>query len=238
MKKTILLLICFMLFSFTVSADSVFDTTKEILDNFNIELLDNTDIIITCKNYAFIDSDEQKIIATALQNGLICPIGGIIEPKSDDLTPVYNGLTSYFIKNPEYKLIAGKYDGYKIGGVLITDTTFCIDEPNKFDIYNVAVDKQNNAKAVWKASEVKLPTLYKGKIYIYGDKEIVLYDVYRYSYNIWIKATMDNEKISTACGDILCGYTEDEINLNFMDKEIYFIGDGYENTIKPLYFEF
>ena len=238
MKKTFILVLCFLLVTVNAYADNVFETTKKVLDYFNVQQSENTDILIACKNHAFMDNEERSVFATALKSGLLCTVNGEIDPKSDDLKPIYNGLISYAIKNPEYKIVAGKYDGYKIDSVLITDNIFYLNELNKFDIFNVMVDKQNNAVAVWKADEIKLPTLYKAKIYICGDKNVVLYDVYRYSYNLWIKALDGGKMIESTCGNTLCGYTEDEINLNFMDSEIFFIGDGYENQIKPLFFEF
>lgn len=237
MKKFIVVLTALLMLNTSVFADNLGDSVLKVLTHLNIETDGDLSPLMYCKNYSFIPEEYKEAVATGLKHGILATDDGVINAKSSVLKPLYYGIASYSIKNDNYRLVAGYYVGNKIGGATVDSNTLCLDELMGSELYTAMIDKSNNAVIVWKSGNIVLPTLYRANVYICGDGNLVLYNAERYSFDSWINIMSDKSHIDVPC-TALTGITEEEINLDYLDKTVYFIADGYTKEINPVMFEF
>ena len=237
MKKLIIVLFALLTLTSGVYADNLGDATANVLSHLNMETDGDLSPLMYCKNYSFIPAEYRETVAAGLKYGILATDNGIIKADGNVLKSLYYGLASYSIKSNNYRLVAGYYVGNKISGATVGSSTLCLDELTGSDLFTAMIDKSNNAVIVWRAGNVVLPALYRGTVYICGDGNLVLYNAERYSFDSWISAMGGKSYIDVPCPENM-SITEDEINLYYIDKTVYFIADSYDNKIKPVIFEF
>lgn len=237
MKKLFLVLLALFMLTSSVYADNLGDATAKVLSHLNVETDGDLSPLMYCKNYSFIPDDYKETVAAGLKHGILASDNGVINAEGNVLKSLYYGLASYSIKSDNYRLVAGYYVGNKISGATISSSTLCLDELTGSDLFTAMIDKSNNAVIVWRAGSVVLPALYRGTVYICGDGNLVLYNAERYSFDSWVNAMGGKSHIDVPCPENM-SITEDEINLDYIDKTVYFIADGYDNKIRPVMIEF
>ena len=103
-------------------------------------------VIRKCKNYRSISDDDTKIAARAMSAGLLYPKDNVLDMKSDDLTPLIDGLTAYGLKNG-YKVVTAVYANGEIDKAAVDGDTFVIGELTSGETYTALI-KQNRCAAV------------------------------------------------------------------------------------------
>jgi len=209
-------------------AVTVAEMTRQVMDRFNVGVSDDISVLRLYKNHGLIDDSYKPLLASAIRAGLLVPSDMILEPESDDLTSVKNGLINFGLRNENLRLVAGRYEAFRVGGAVINpDTTLHIDEVAEGEIFTALTDRQNNALAVWKPSGVILPTLYRAKMYIKHENMMVVYNIERLSFNMWLPVSLGEFVEVDLTGTSKGAASDDVINTEFLDETVYYVGEGF-----------
>lgn len=229
MKKIICILtVCLCVLNTSVSAASLEDMTKKVMDYFKIEITGDTSGVNRLQNRRSIKNPA--LISAAINNDVIIARDGLVNEAGVDYTPLTNGLIKKYINNDNYRFVSGRQVDLKRnknivfndGTVYITDT-----ELNYTDIYTCVVDKDDKAIFVWKATDIKQPLLYRLKMYWIEEDELVVTEVYRKEYDLWLKESK-NEFYSF---DVSHVNVNEEFVMKNLDKYIYVFADNYEGKV-------
>ena len=229
MKKIICILtVCLCILNTSVSAASLEDMTKKVMDCFEIEITGDTSGINKLQNRRSIKNPA--LVSAAINNGIIVARDGLVNEAGKDYTPLINGLIKKYIKDDNYKFVSGKQvDLLRNKKVVFNDDTVFITEAdlNYTDIYTCVADKDNVAIFVWKAADIKQPSLYRVKMYWMEEDELIVTEVYRREYDLWLKESKD-EFYSFDVSQI---NLSEEFILKNLDKYIYVFADDYGENV-------
>ncbi len=229
MKKIICILtVCMCVLNTPVSGASLGDMTKRVMDCFKIEITDDTSGINKLQNRRSIKNPA--LISAAINNCVIIARDGLVDEAGTDYTPLTNGLIKKYINDDNYRFVSGRQvDLVRNKNIVFNDDTMLITdtELNYTDIYTCVVNKDNVAIFVWKAADVKQPSLYKLKMYWIEGDELVVTEVYRKEYNLWLKESK-NEFYSF---DVSLINVNEEFIMKNLDKYIYVFADNYGGNI-------
>ena len=130
----------------SVNAANLGEACAEAADRFGVPETADVSVIRKCKNYRSISDDDAKIAARAMSAGLLYPKDNVLDMKSDDLTPLIDGLTEYGLKNG-YKVVTSVYANGEIDKAAVDGDTFVIGELTSGETYTALI-KQNRFAAV------------------------------------------------------------------------------------------
>lgn len=217
-----------MILGISVSAANLGEACAEAADRFGVPETADVSVIRKCKNYRSISDDDAKIAARAMSAGLLYPKDNVLDMKSDDLTPLIDGLTAYGLKNG-YKVVTAVYANGEIDKAAVDGDTFVIGELTSGETYTALI-KQNRCAAVMTPGTLKKPVLYKARLYIADSGTLAFDGVMRYSLGMWMDAGLN--------GRLLLGTPEgfsfdpDFANNNLIDKTMYFYADAETSVVK------
>lgn len=234
MKKIIgILAVCMMLCSVNVSAMNFTEMTEKLVKHYDVKVTDDVSGISKLQNRRNIKNPS--LISAAINSGIIVARNGLVNENGTDFTPLTDGIIKRYIKDEKYKFVSGlKADLLRNQGVIFNKNTFFVTENSKesdlsyTDIYTCVVDKSNNALFVWKAGKVVKPAIYKVKLYWLEEDEMIVTDIYRKEFDLWIKESK-NQFYSLDSSQI--GLSQDFIMKN-LDQYIYIFADSYGENIK------
>jgi hypothetical protein len=211
-----------------------------------IETKVDKNILRLYMDWGFIDENYRDAFAGALHSGLICPEGRLLRPKSNNLSPLINGMIRFSILSPTFDII-----GFS-GAEEITpspDTVFIIDgeikenfAPDANRYYYAVVSKAGRTYVIWQATPEKVLRLYRGRLFLKEGESYILKNPQKKSFGTW-------EDIPGGSGytsvELLGGAVpvrdgkviSDDINLNYLDAQVYILGQESGGVIKASYFE-
>lgn len=233
MKKIIsLLTACVCLLSINVNAANLSEMTEMIMGYYKFEIMEDLSGIEKLQNRRNIQNPA--LISTAINNGVLIVKNGLINEKGTDYTPLTNGIVKRYINDSNYTFISGGYvDLIRNKNVLFNEDTFFITENlresdlNYRDKYTCVTDRDNNVIFLWKSTDFIQPSVYRAKLYWAEEGELVVTDMYKRGFDLWIKVNSGNF-CSLDSSDI--GISQDFI-MNNLDKYIYIFADDYGEKI-------
>lgn len=229
MKKLICILtVCMLCGNICVNGATLGDMTQRVMEYFEVEVTEDTSGIAKLQNRRSIENPA--LISAAVNNGIIIPRDGLVNEKGTDYTPLTDGLIKRYINDNDYRFASGTRVSllrnqnivFDKNTVFITEKSSA-DDLNYTDVYTCVVDRNDTAVFVWKASDIKQPSIYKVKLYWIEGDELVATEMYRKRYDLWLKEsnenfyTLDASRISVS----------EEFIMNNLDKYVYIFADGY-----------
>lgn len=233
MKKILsILTVCFLSLSINVSAANLSEMTEKLMNYYKIEVSEDLSGIGKLQNRRNIKNPA--LISTAINNDIIIARNGLVNENGTDYTPLTDGLIKRYINDENYKFLSGKkVDLIHNQGVRFDKNTFFVtensveDDLNFNDIYTCVVDRENTALFVWKAGDVVKPDVYKVKLYWLEPDEVIVTEIYRKEFDLWIKESK-NQFYSLNSSQI-------SVSQNFimenLDKYVYVFADSYGKNI-------
>jgi len=229
MKKIICIFtVCLCVISTSVSAASLEEMTKKVMDYFKIEVTEDVSGISKLQNRRSISNPE--LFSAAINNGIVIARNGLVNDKGTDYTPLINGLIKKYINNNNYRFVSGQQvDLLRNKNIVFTKSTVFVTEAelNYTDIYTCIVNRDNEVVFVWKSNDIKQPELYRVKLYWAEDNELIVTQVYRKEYDQWLKESKDDFYSLDISG---VNVSETFIMEN-LDKYIYVFADGYGDKV-------
>lgn len=233
MKKLIsLLTVCMCLLSINVNAASLTDMTEKLMDYFKVEVSEDVSGIDKLQNRRNIKNPA--LISAAINNDIIIAKNGLVNENGTDYTPLTDGLIKRYVNDNNYRFVSGiQVDLLRNKNVKFDENTFFVTENseeadlNYTDIYTCVVDKNNTALFVWKAGDVVQPALYRVKMYWMEAGELIVTQIYRKEFDLWIKESrdqfysLDSSQISVS----------QDFVLQNLDKYLYVFADNYGGNI-------
>lgn len=233
MKKLIsLLTVCMCLLSINVNAASLTDMTEKLMDYFKVEVSEDVSGIDKLQNRRNIKNPA--LISAAINNDIIIAKNGLVNENGTDYTPLTDGLIKRYVNDNNYRFVSGiQVDLLRNKKVKFDENTFFVTENseeadlNYTDIYTCVVDKNNTALFVWKAGDVVQPALYRVKMYWMEAGELIVTQIYRKEFDLWIKESrdqfysLDSSQISVS----------QDFVLQNLDKYLYVFADNYGGNI-------
>ena len=102
-----------------------------------------------------------------------------------------------------------------------------VSDLNFKDVYTCVADKNNTAIFVWKSGEIVNPAVYKVKLYWIEKDEMIVTEVYKKEFDLWIKESK-TQFYTLDCSQIC---VTEEFILNNLDKYVYIFADSYGENI-------
>ncbi|MEE1043073.1 MAG: hypothetical protein UH854_03820 [Clostridia bacterium] len=229
MKKIIgILTVCMCFFNTCVCASSLCEMTQKAVDYFGIKLIDDISAIDKLQNRRSINNPS--LISTAMSNDILIPRNGIVDENGSDYTPLINGLIQKYVNDNNCKFVTGtQVDLTRNKNIIINKNTFSVinGEMNYTDLYTCVVDKDNVALFIWKATDIKQPSIYRVKLYWLENSELIVTELYRKEYDLWLKESK-NQFYSLDASQVLIN---DEFVMKNLDKYVYVFCDNYGDKI-------
>ena len=219
--------------STSVSAMDFTDMTKKLVKYFNVQVTDDVSGINKLQNRK--NLENPKLVSAAIKNGVIVAKNGLVNESGTDFTPLADGIIKRYISDDNYIFLSGTVKDLKANkSIKINNDTFCIttngkiDDFSDSDIVTCVADKKGNILFMWKATDITAPALYKVKFYWAESGEIIVTNIYRKEYALWIDETTDSFR--TLDGTQV-GITKEFVMEN-LDKYIYVFADNYGGNIR------
>ena len=230
MKKTICIFCIFLaFFSVDVSASTLGEALKMVMERLEIEASDDTSYADTLQNRLKIT--EKSVISTAIKNKLLISKNNVINLDGTDFTPLINGIVYRTAADDRYKIITGTlYTLEKVNHVVFSDETVYVtpelsrDDLNRQDVYTCVVTSDNMAEYVWIASEFIQPSMYRAKLYWADDNIMIVTGLERKAFRFWIaENTVEYTEF-----DMTNVRVDKQFVLNNLDCTVYIFAD-YRN---------
>ncbi len=233
MKRLIsIMTVCICLFVTNVNAASLSDMTKKVMDYHKIEVENDFSGIDRLQNRRTVKNPV--LISTAIKNGVLIAKNGLVNEDGTDYTPLINGLIKRYVNNSSYKFVSGMYvDLTRNKKIVFNDDTFFVTENstqsdlNYKDLYTCIVNRENTALFVWSSTDIVQPAIYRAKLYWIEGSEMVVTNVYRKEFDLWLKEnsggfyTLDSSGINVS----------QDFILKNLDKYVYVFADNYGGKI-------
>ncbi|NLB82428.1 MAG: hypothetical protein GX800_12650 [Clostridiaceae bacterium] len=245
-KKTVLaVLILFSLCSVTIFAETLEQAVATVAKKLFIETKVDKNILRYYNDWGFIDKSYIDVFAGALHSGLLAPDGRMLNPKGNDLSPLYRGLVRFSMKTPTFELIGfsgAEQREFTPDTIFITDGEIASEfTPDTSAYYYALVNKGDRTYVVWKATAQKPLWLYRGTLYLKEGNEYIIKNPQKKSFGQW-KDISENGYITTVLADGVEPYFNDavvqqEIKLTYLDRQVFIVGQLYDGKIKSYSFE-
>lgn len=220
------------LLSVNANAASLAEMTEKLMAYYKVEVSEDTSGINRLQNRLSIENPA--LISTAINNGIIVARNGLVDEKGTDFTVLTDGLIKRYVNDDNYIFVSGKQvDLLRNKNVKFDENTFFVTENsaktdlNYTDVYTCVVDKNNTALFVWMSSDVIQPAVYKVKLYWAEGSEMIVSEIYRKEFDLWLKESADG-LYSMDCSQMA-------ISQNFimenLDKYLYVYADSYGGNI-------
>ena len=233
MKKIItVLMVCMLVGNINVSAVNFTDVTKKLVSHFNVQVTDDLSGISKLQNRK--NLTNPKLISAAIKSGVVVARNGLIDEDGKDFTPLTDGIIKRYINDDNYIFVAGTIDELKKKNIKLDSSAFYITENGKNtdisseELCTCVADKNGKVIFAWKSGDVVSPALYKVKLYWAESGEIIVTNIYRKEYALWIDETTDSFR--TLDGTQV-GITKEFVMEN-LDKYIYVFADNYGGNIR------
>ncbi len=233
MKKIICIFTaCMCLFSVNAGAMNFTQMTEKLMQYYKIETGEDLSGIKRLQNRR--NLKNPALISTAINNGIIAARNGIVIENGTDFAPLTDGIIKKYINDDNFRFTAGnKVELLRNQNVKLNDKTFFVTENsaeedlNYTDMYTCIVDRENNVLFLWESGDVALPVLYRVKLYWVENDEMIVTEMYRKEYDLWLKESK-NQFYTMDCSQV--GITKEFI-LENLDKYIYVFCDGNEDKL-------
>lgn len=235
MKKIISMLtacVCLLSANVNVNAVTLTEMTNKLMNYYKVEVGEDLSGIEKLQNRRNIQNPA--LISTAINNDILIAKDGLVNEKGTDYTPLTNGIIKRYINDSNYAFVSGGYvDLTRNKNILFNENTFFVTENlkesdlNYSDIYTCVTDRDNNAIFVWKFVDIIQPSVYRAKLYWAEDGELVVTDIYKREFDLWIKVNsgkfyaLDSSDVSIS----------QDFIINNLDRLIYVFADNYGEKI-------
>lgn len=237
LKKIILIIMSVIMIIPITHAATLEEAVDKAAKRLSIETAVDKNVLRLYKDWGYIDEKYKSSIAGALYTGMLCPEDKMINPKSEDLSPLIKGLVRFGLSSNTFNVIGthGNPDVktnpetiYIIGNEILTN--YKMDDSG---YYYAIVNKSLTAYVIWQSATVKVNWLYKGKLYLQEGNKLILTDAKKSNNELWQDATA-GKYTSAALGK---GFDVTDININYLDRDVYILGDLINSEIVADYFK-
>ncbi|OQB13365.1 MAG: hypothetical protein BWY15_01829 [Firmicutes bacterium ADurb.Bin193] len=244
MKKKVLFLIAvLMAASVSASATPLEEAVYKTVVSLSVEMAVDFNVLRLYKDWSFVDKQYRPAMAGALFARLLCPEGDMLNPKSEDLTPLIKGLERFGFKDTAFEVVSVK------GGAdmnISDDTLFLIDneivpdyKPVEGESYYALVNRGGKIFALWKQNGALQDCIFKGSLYLQEGDTLILTNTKKLVNGLW-EDVSENKYITVRLegGRVKKDGREmeaDEVNANHLDSDIYILGSLSENEINAKY---
>lgn len=245
LKKLLTVIIVFGLINSAVYAVTLEEAVDRTAKRLFIETEVDKNVLRLYKDWGYVDKKYRDTMAGALHAGMLCPNGRMLNPSSNDLTPLFKGFFRFGMLNQTFDVVGfqGKSDIqtnhetlYIINNEILTE--YELDDSVK---YYAVVNRNNRAYIVWKSTpSVKPNRLYRGRLFLYDDGKCIITNAEKVSFNTWSDISESKYTNVVLGSDVFVTKNKrklDDVNINHLDSEVYIIGEFFDGEIKAEYFE-
>lgn len=234
-----LLLICTSSFAATVE-----DAVSRVVSKLLIETAVDQRILLSYKDWFYIDTSRRKAMAGALTAGVICPEDGLLNPKGNDLSPLIRGLVRFGIESTAFEVKDLSNDPTI---TLLNDTLYLIDGEIKDSLDDYAncyamVNRDNKAFVVWRDVKTPVHYLYEGKLFLIEGQKVILTEGKKYINGFW-EPFSQSKYTDVILGEnvqvVLNGkpLRQEDVILNHLDSKVYFLGNPQNEVMNGVHIE-
>ena len=222
MKKFICVFcIIFVFFSNLVSAKTLNDAIKMMMETQKIEVKDSTIYADRLQNRNEIS--EKSLISSAIENRVVIAKNNVLNVNGSDFSPVTDAVVRRVVSDIRYGVVSGNLSTLeKANHVHFSDETiyltpnFSRKDLNSETLYTCVINADNGAEYVWVAGEFRQPSIYRARLYWADENAMVVTKLERKAFRFWM---MENTS----------SYTEFDTNNLKIDRQ--FILDNLDQTV-------
>lgn len=250
-KKILAIIIAIIMVNTMAYAITLEEAVDIVAKRLFVETSVDRDVLRLYKDWGYVNRQYIETMAGALHAGVLCPTNNMLKPKSEDLTPLFNGMFRFGMMNQTFDVVGfqGDYDiqtnnetVYIIDNQMFTGNTTGY-ELDKLKYYYAVVNRDNRAYIIWQPTiNVKANWLYKGELFLVEGDNYIITSAKKLNFNTWTDISdlkYTNVKLGKEVEVTKNKYKIEfeDININHLDTEVYIVGDYYGGEITATYFE-
>ncbi|MCK9477892.1 MAG: hypothetical protein M0R40_00100 [Firmicutes bacterium] len=244
-RLTLILLVIFIFGNHTSFAATLEEAVSVVSQKLFIETKVDKNILRLYSDWGFIDSKYIDVFAGALHSGLLSPKGKLLKPKGGDFSALLQGLIRFSIISPTFE-IEGFYGSEQ--RQFTPDTVFIVDdeiqselEPEESAYYYALVNKGGRTYVVWKTKHQNALWLYSGNLYLKEGDNYILQNLQKKNFGSWQSVSENDYESVVMAPNVQPLYNnsviDGDINLLHLDKQVFILGQPYDEKIKAYHFE-